>query len=58
MSKLRSVVITGANRGIGLSLVKNIVPRFNPTKIFATYRDPAKSKVSAGLVLKYYGAHG
>jgi NAD(P)-dependent dehydrogenase (short-subunit alcohol dehydrogenase family) len=45
MSKVRSVFITGANRGIGLSLVKRIVPTFKPEKIFATFRDKEKSKV-------------
>jgi len=44
MSKVRNVFITGANRGIGLNLVKQMTSVLKPEKIFATYRDPSKSQ--------------
>lgn len=46
MAKLNSVLITGANRGIGLQLVKSISAKLKPQFLFATYRDEAKSQVT------------
>ncbi|XP_013407187.1 uncharacterized protein LOC106171396 [Lingula anatina] len=40
-----TVLVTGANRGIGLELVRQIVARQNPPKhVFATCRDPDRAK--------------
>jgi NAD(P)-dependent dehydrogenase (short-subunit alcohol dehydrogenase family) len=39
MSKSKNVFITGGNRGIGLGLVKEIIKRFQPENLFATYRN-------------------
>lgn len=46
---MNSILITGCNRGLGLGLVKALIglPAPAPTHIIATYRDPAKSQVSA-----------
>ncbi|CAL8117916.1 unnamed protein product [Orchesella dallaii] len=40
----KNIVVTGANRGIGLELVKQLIFRYNPDNLFATYRDPENSK--------------
>ncbi|XP_050778407.1 C-factor-like isoform X2 [Gopherus flavomarginatus] len=38
---VRSVLVTGANRGIGLELVKQLLEKSNPPEwVFATCRDP------------------
>jgi NAD(P)-dependent dehydrogenase (short-subunit alcohol dehydrogenase family) len=43
---MKSVLITGANRGIGLSIVKQLISSsLGVELIFAGYRDPNKSKV-------------
>lgn len=42
---VKHIFITGANRGIGFQLIKKMLPEFKPEKVFATYRDPEKSKV-------------
>ncbi|CAL8072820.1 unnamed protein product [Orchesella dallaii] len=42
--KLRSVLITGANRGIGLQLVKSLTQTLKPEILFATFRDASKSQ--------------
>ncbi|ODM92681.1 C-factor [Orchesella cincta] len=44
MARPKNIVVTGANRGIGLELVKQLITKFNPDNIFATYRDPENSK--------------
>lgn len=49
-----SVLVTGANRGIGLELVSQLLRKTNPPKVvFATCRDPegAKGQVSCGSCL-------
>ncbi|GBO04019.1 hypothetical protein AVEN_62229-1 [Araneus ventricosus] len=50
---LGSAMVTGANRGIGLELVRQL-SRLNepPKQIFATYRNPNSLKES--LVIKFY----
>lgn len=42
---MKSILITGCNRGLGLGLVKALVglPTSRPTHIIATYRDPGTS---------------
>jgi len=55
-----SVLVTGANRGIGLGLVKHLLSNksFNVENVFATCRDMGKAKViiylqgSTGAILK------
>lgn len=54
MSKVRSVFITGANRGIGLQLVKSINARLKPRVLFATYRDVSKAEVRFGKCSKKF----
>jgi len=57
-----SVLVTGANRGIGLGLVKYLLSNqaFNVENVFATCRDMGKAKVIiyslglTGAILKYY----
>ncbi|OXA51996.1 hypothetical protein Fcan01_13246 [Folsomia candida] len=49
---VKHIFITGANRGIGFQLIKKMLPEFKPEKVFATYRDPEKSKE-----LKDFAAH-
>jgi len=44
MSKPLNIFILGANRGIGLQLVKDIVATLNVNKLFATYRNEDQSK--------------
>ncbi|CAG7831660.1 unnamed protein product [Allacma fusca] len=48
-SKVNSVFITGANRGIGLRLLKEILLKFRPKVVFATYRNPATSQELTAL---------
>jgi len=44
LQKPKNIFITGANRGLGLEMVKQIISRFSPNHVFATYRDTGKSK--------------
>lgn len=47
---LGSVLITGANRGIGLEFVKQFIALPSPPKhLFATCRSPEKADVSSSL---------
>uniref|UniRef100_A0A182J9Y3 Short-chain dehydrogenase n=1 Tax=Anopheles atroparvus TaxID=41427 RepID=A0A182J9Y3_ANOAO len=43
---MKSILITGCNRGLGLGLVKVLLglPTARPTHIIATYRDPQKAQ--------------
>lgn len=44
---MRSILITGCNRGLGLGLVQHLTQLPNPPeKIFATCRDINKAEVS------------
>lgn len=46
-NKMCSILVTGANRGIGLGLVKHLLSNqaFNVENVFATCRDMGKAKV-------------
>ncbi|XP_054856208.1 C-factor-like [Eublepharis macularius] len=58
MLNVRSVLVTGSNRGIGLELVRQLVGRSKqPEWIFATCRDPEGSRVQdlKNLAAKYQG---
>ena len=46
MSAFRSVLVTGANRGIGLEFVKQFTKSPSCPIICATCRDPSKATVS------------
>lgn len=50
--KLHSVLVTGANRGIGLQLVIELIKQ-NPKHIIATCRDPKKAKELNRLAYKH-----
>jgi len=55
---LKSVFITGASRGIGLELVRQLVTMPHPPKhIFATCRKPDAAKELQELAGKYPGVH-
>lgn len=41
----KSVVVTGANRGLGLEFVKQLVEMNECTKVIATCRNPTQSNV-------------
>lgn len=46
MSEMRSILLTGANRGIGLGLVKQLLNVSNPPKkLLVTCRNPAEAEV-------------
>lgn len=50
---MKSILITGANRGIGLGLVKKIASLANPPEhIFATCWNPSNAKVNKKLRTK------
>lgn len=42
-----NVLITGANRGLGLAMVGEIASNYEVKRIFAACRDPTKAKVSS-----------
>lgn len=52
-----SVLITGANRGIGLGLVKHILSNqtFKVDNVFATCRNKGKAKVN--ILTRIDGSH-
>jgi len=55
-----SILVTGANRGIGLGLVKHLLSNqaFNVENVFATCRDMGKAKVINNHILtRYDGSH-
>lgn len=44
---MKSILITGCNRGLGLGLVRTLIKQSNPPQhIFATCRDIEKAQVS------------
>lgn len=53
-----SILVTGANRGIGLGLVKKLLSNeiFKVENIFATCRDMGKAKVII-ILTKFNGSH-
>ncbi|XP_066541643.1 C-signal [Hoplias malabaricus] len=54
----RSVLVTGANRGLGLQIVDNLVTGdFSPGKIIATARKPSGAKELQNLAVKYPQIH-
>ncbi|XP_072551202.1 C-signal [Salminus brasiliensis] len=54
----KSVLITGANRGLGLQLVESLVTgSFSPGKIIATARSPANAKELQTLAEKHSKIH-
>jgi len=57
MTRVKNIVITGGNRGIGLELVKQLLTRFKPDNLFVTYRDPASSKELLELDSKTANLH-
>lgn len=42
----KSFLITGANRGLGFEMVKQVVAKYSPKAVFATYRDITKAEVN------------
>lgn len=52
-----SVLVTGANRGIGLGLVKKLLTNdsFKVENVFATCRDKGKAKVI--ILTSFDGSH-
>ncbi|XP_026057963.1 uncharacterized protein LOC113043060 [Carassius auratus] len=57
-SKCRSVLITGANRGLGLQMVRQLLDSPNrPQKIIATARDPAAAKELQELAKSHPNVH-
>lgn len=45
-----NVLITGANRGLGLNMVEEIAKNYSVKRIFACCRDPDKAKVMVILL--------
>lgn len=39
----RRVLVTGANRGLGLEMVKQLLKNYQPEKIFASCRSPEQA---------------
>ena len=44
----QNILVTGANRGIGLEFVKQLL-KYSPKNIIATARQPDQAKVGLGL---------
>jgi NAD(P)-dependent dehydrogenase (short-subunit alcohol dehydrogenase family) len=55
--KVNSVFITGANRGIGLTLLREILAQIKPNIAFATYRDASKSEELMALAAENKTVH-
>lgn len=43
---MKSVLITGANRGLGLGMVRYLVKQNKADKIFATCRKPSEASIA------------
>ncbi|XP_023698008.1 C-signal-like isoform X1 [Paramormyrops kingsleyae] len=57
-SQCRSVLVTGASRGLGLQLVKDLVKKSErPAVIIATARDPAAAEELQRVVKEHSGIH-
>jgi len=56
---IKSVVVTGANRGVGLALVKQLVllPKAPPQHVFATCRSPESATELQDLASKHSQIH-
>lgn len=58
LSKCNSVLITGASRGLGLQMVKDLVKRNErPKKIIATARNPAAAEELQEITRSFPGVH-
>ena len=52
---IRSVLVTGANRGIGLEFVRELLALQNPPKhIIASCRNPDAAQVMSHFKLRYF----
>jgi len=57
MVKVRSFFITGANRGLGLEMVKQVLEKVKPEYLFATYRDEKGSQELIKLSNEHQNLH-
>ncbi|KAF0988231.1 hypothetical protein HZS_2938 [Henneguya salminicola] len=56
-SSAKNILITGANRGLGLGLVQEIFKSFNPTQVFATTRSFEDCEDLTKLALEHENLH-
>ncbi len=59
MSKLtgKRFLITGANRGIGLEIIRQLFKQYNPEKVFAACRTPIEANVLQEIAVKEKRLH-
>ena len=50
LRRVKSLFITGANRGLGLEMVKQVLEKVKPDHLFATYRSKCGSDVRKMLI--------
>lgn len=53
----RRILITGANRGLGLEMVKQLLKDYHPEKIFAACRKPEEAVELKSLAEKNSAVH-